>query len=300
MRLKGLDLNLLIAMNILLEERSVSKAADRLFLSQPAVSASLQRLRQYFNDPILVQHGKRMIPTSYAEKIHPEVKRLLTQIERVIAISSEFDPASSEREFKLMASDYITTILVAPVAELLAQSAPMTKLDIRLPDRQVAQEFERGELDLVLTPEEFVTPGHPCELVFEENHVVVGWDQNPVFAKGLTEQDFLESPHVAVSIGPHRHKSFIERQLEEMQINRRIDILAPSFSTIPWFLTGTNRLALMHERLARAFVKSLPLQIAEPPIHFKPMREMMQHHSARDTDAGLSWLREVIRAFAAS
>ena len=86
MRLKGLDLNLLIAMNILLEERSVSKAADRLFLSQPAVSASLQRLRQYFNDPILVQHGKRMIPTSYAEKIHPEVKSLLTQLDRVIDI----------------------------------------------------------------------------------------------------------------------------------------------------------------------------------------------------------------------
>ena len=119
MRRKGLDLNLLIALDVLLDEGNVSRAAERLHLSQPAASAALGRLRNYLGDELLVLHGKRMIPTSYAESLRPEVKRILEQVDGVISMSAECNPLRSERVFRLMASDYITTVLLIPLAAKL-------------------------------------------------------------------------------------------------------------------------------------------------------------------------------------
>lgn len=124
MRLKGLDLNLLVALDILLDERSVSRAAERLHLSQPAASAALGRLRDYFEDELLVLHGKRMIPTAYAESLVPELKQILAHVDELIATSAEFDPASTERVFRLMGSDYIATILISAVVAKLHTAAP--------------------------------------------------------------------------------------------------------------------------------------------------------------------------------
>ena len=178
MRFKGLDLNLLVALDILLAESSVSRAAERLHISQPAASAALGRLRDYFGDELLIQHGKRMIPTSYADSLAPEIRRILGQVDSIIQMSSEFDPPSSKRVFRLMASDYIAAVLIGPAIKRLAEVAPDIQLDIRLPSERVGIEFERGEIDLVLTPEEYISPNHPAELLFEEQHVVVGWEEN--------------------------------------------------------------------------------------------------------------------------
>jgi len=294
MRLKGLDLNLLVALDALLDERSVSRAAERLHLSQPAASAALSRLRDYFHDELLVLHGKRMIPTSYAQSLAPEVKRILAQVENVISMSAEFDPARAERLFRLMASDYITTVLVTPVAAMLERLAPSVKLDIRLPEDAVLAEFERGEIDLILVPEEFLSPLHPAELMFEEPHVVLGWRENPIFEREVTVEAVLEAGHVSVTLGPTRGPVFTGRQLEKLGHRRRIDVFAPNFAAVPWFLIGTNRLAVMQERLAKLFTAALPLSIAPLPMEFPSMRLMAQYHSAREKDQGLKWLRGLL------
>ena len=295
MRLKGLDLNLLVALDVLLEERSVSRAAERLHVSQPAASAALGRLRDYFKDELLVLHGKRMIPTSYAESLQPEVRRILADVDGMISMSAEFDPQRSERVFRFMASDYITTVLLIPLASELERAAPGVRLDARLPDDTIQLEFERGEIDAMLVPEEFTVPHHPSELLFEEPHVIVGWSRNPIFAGPIGVDEFYGAAHVGVRIGPDMDLTFTERRLEALGRSRKMAVFAPNFSVVPWFLVGTHRLAVMQQRLAEAFKSVMPLQTAPLPFEFAPMRLMVQHHSARMADQGLLWLLDRLR-----
>ena len=299
MRLKGLDLNLLVALDILLEERSVSRAAERLHLSQPAASAALARLRDYFQDQLLVLHGKRLITTSYAEVLLPEVKRVIRQVDDLIAMSTEFNPAQSERFFHLMTSDSIATVLLSPVISAMQAIAPHIKVDIRLPEDTLSTKFENGEIDLSLVPQEFLSPQHPSELIYEESHVIVGWNKNPAFKQKITEEAFFEASHVSVFIGPNSEPSFTERNMQKMGYKRRIDIHAPHFSSLPWLLANTNRLAVIQQRLAQQFISVFPLKYAPLPFEFPGMRVMLQYHAAREKDEGLRWLRQLIHKTAA-
>lgn len=294
MRLKGLDLNLLVALDILLEERSVTRTAERLNLSQPAASAALGRLRNFFQDELLVLHGKRLIPTSYAENLMPEVRSILKQLDDLISMSTEFDPTRSKRLFRLMASDYISTVLLPDVVSRMQTLAPNVKIDTRLPEDSVHAIFERGEIDLMLIPDEFLSSQHPAELLIEEPHVLVSWEGNSLFDHKITEQLFLEAGHVAVTLGPNRDPSFTERNMEKLGIKRQIDIYAPYFSAVPWLLLNTNRLAVMQERLAMMFANILPLKLSPLPFDFPTMRIMAQYHCARESDQGLKWFRQVL------
>jgi LysR family transcriptional regulator, nod-box dependent transcriptional activator len=288
-----------VALDVLLDECSVSRAAERLHLSQPAVSAALARLRDYFQDDLLVLHGKRMIATAYAESLAPEVRAVLGRIDTLIAMSSEFDPAASERRFSLIASDYICTVLLAPAMQHLQLAAPHIEVDIRLPNDQMLLEFDRGEVDLLMTPADYVLPGHPTELLLEEQHVVVAWADNPNIGETLTQAEFLQAPHVVVTIGHNRQHTYAEPYLEKAIGLRHVEVFAPNFTLVPWLLIGTTRLAVMHERLAHTFAANLPLRLLPLPVDVPPMREMLQFHSARSEDRGLRWLREVLRRVAA-
>lgn len=296
MRLDNFDLNLLIAFHVLVEERSVTRAAQRLNLTQSAASAALKRLRDAMQDEILVQHGKKMIPTSHAVRIAPQVAATITQLRSLISASAAFDPRTSSRRFRIEASDYITTVLLVPLLSVLADQAPGVGLDLSLPTEGSGDRLNDGELDLLLTPEDFMPPGHPRELLFEERHVVVGWSGNPMMHRPMTEADFFATGHVAVRISGR--DTFIESALRKYG-ERRIEVTAPSFIQAPWLLPGTQRLALMHQRLAALVAPRLSLSIAEAPIDLPIMREMMQYHSARSNDAALTWLRKQLLEVAA-
>ncbi|MYH62531.1 MAG: LysR family transcriptional regulator [Caldilineaceae bacterium SB0675_bin_29] len=299
MRLKGLDLNLLVALDVLLDERNVSRAAERLYVSQPAASAALGRLRDYFKDELLVLHGKRMIPTSYAENLQPEVRQILAQVDNMVSMTAEFDPLRSERVFRFMASDYITTVLLIPMASELERLAPGVWLDTRLPDEAIQLEFERGEIDVMLVPEEFTVAKHPSELVFEESHVIVGWAENPIFQREVSKEAFFNASHVGVRIGPDRDMTFTERNVEALGQPRKMAVFAPNFSVVPWFLVGTHRLAVMQQRLVATYKSVMALATAPLPFEFPSMRLMAQYHSARTADQGLLWLLDRIRHHAA-
>ena len=299
MRFRGLDLNLLVAFEALLEVRSVSRAAERMHLSQPAMSAALARLRTYFGDDILVQHGKRMHPTAFAEGLLPQVRECLQGLESLVSTSPGFDPAESQRVFKIVASDYITASVLVPLVTRLATKAPGVRLDFLMTTDQAAQQLDAGKIDLLITPDLYCAPGHPTELLFEEQHVVVGWKENPVFRRELTEEDFLSAGHVVVRVGNSRTAAFADRQLELLGLNRRVEITAGSFTIVPWLLNGTQRLALMHERLVRIMAKEFPIAHAPLPFKFPVMSEMVQFHRARAPDEGLAWLRAEVAAAAA-
>jgi LysR family nod box-dependent transcriptional activator len=227
------------------------------------------------------------------------VKRVIRQVGDLIAMSTEFDPAQSERFFHLMASDSISTVLLSPTISAMQAIAPRIKVDIRLPEDTLNTKFENGEIDLSLLPQEFLSPQHPSELIYEESHVVVGWDKNPVFKKKITEEAFFEASHVSVSIGHNSTPSYTERNMQKMGYERRIDIHAPHFSSLPWLLANTNRLAVIQERLALKFASVFPLKSAPLPFEFPRMRVMLQYHAAREKDEGLKWLRDLLHKTAA-
>ena len=291
MRFKGLDLNLLVALDALLATRSVTAAGRRLNLSQPAMSAALARLRDYFHDKILVSDGNRMQLTTYAEALAPRLKTQLQGLDVLLARSDGFEPASAERTFSIIATDYITAVVLAPLMGGLEADAPGLRFEISTPYDDSAEQLAQGNVDLLITPDAFVHPDHPVELLFEERQVLVGWSGNPLFRRALTEEDVFNYGHVAVSFGRQRTASFADRQLALLGKARRIEATAPTFMAAPWLLRGTNRIAFMHERLARAMAESFPIAIAEIPFAFPVMREMVQHHRARSADDGLAWLR---------
>jgi DNA-binding transcriptional LysR family regulator len=290
MRFKGLDLNLLPALDVLLDERSVSRAAQRLNLSQPALSASLAKLRSYFGDPLLVSQGRRMIPTAEARAIQRELGPILANIEELIARSTAFDPATSDRIFRISASDYLVAVLFPRLIRALEREAPFIGLDLLAPSQDAQTALERGDLDLLLTPEEHCVAGHPATLLFEERHVVAGWKGNPMLAKPISEAEFFAAEHVAVRIGQVNRASVAESHLESLADDRRIKIVAASFTTVPDLLVGTHRLAVMHERLARLTAERLPIAWQDLSFPFPAMREMIQFNRTRSEDAGLRWL----------
>ncbi|MBA4761642.1 LysR family transcriptional regulator [Sphingomonas sp.] len=298
MRLDQFDLNLLIAFDVLIEERSVTRAAQRLNLTQSAMSAALKRLRESFSDEILVQHGKRMVPTAAALSLAPDVSAALLNMRAILASGMRFDPASSQRKFRIVASDYITTVLLGPALRLLHKEAPQIQIEITLPRSDILEMLDDGEIDLLISPEQFLSPDHPRELLFEERHVVVGCATNPIMQRPLDVESYYASGHVATSVS--RDGTFIDNYLRGQGEQRRVEVICAAFSQVPWILPGTSRLALMHERLAKELAPVLGLKIQEPPIPLPLMREMMQFHSARSMDRGLSWLCARLKAVGAA
>ncbi len=297
MRFKGLDLNLMMALDVLLDECNVSASARRLNMTQPAMSAALNRLRDFFHDDILMSNGRRMMATAYAQSLHGRVKAILADVQLLVSTSSLFEAVSSTRTFRIATSDYITAVLITPLAERIAREAPGIRLDLRFPDESSQAQLDSGEIDLVITPEEYISASQPADLVFEEDHVIVGWSVNPAFGAEIDEAAFYALKHVAVSIGG-RQTSFAERHIEALGGTRIIDITAPSFTTVPWLLINTDRVAVMHKRLADRLMTYMPLKAAPLPFAFPPMREMMQYHRTHALDSGLAWLRSQIQQVA--
>jgi LysR family nod box-dependent transcriptional activator len=291
MRFKGLDLNLLVIFDVLMRHHSVSRAAEQLHLSQPAISAALKRLRDYFGDDILVVTGRRMFPTSFAESMWPQIRQSLEIIGSVVSTSTKFDATTSQRTFRMCGSDYMATAVFAPLARRLSQEAPTVVLDLTLSSDQSEQQLEHAQVDLLISPEGYTVRDMPAEHLLDERHVVVGCASNPIFSRPLDEDAFMSARHVQVAIGAFRTLAFGDREIEMQGRRRRIDVIASSFAIVPWLLIDTPRLALMHERLARVMAQHQPLAIAPVPFDFPVMREMIQFHPARASDPGLVWLR---------
>ena len=300
MRFRGLDLNLLVALDALLTEQNVSAAARKVFLSQSAMSGALARLRSHFQDELLVPLGRRMVLTAAAEGLRGPLHQLMLQIEATVGAGMRFDPALSRRGFVIHASDYITEVVFSQVVRLLALEAPNVVLEIVPPLGVPAASLETGEVDLLITPEAYVSREHPAELLYEEQHVVVGWSGNERLAAPLTAEQFFGLGHVVVRFAPFRAESFADSEIAKLGGERRIELIAPSFSSVPKLLVGTQRVSVMHRRLAAIHEQFLPLAVQPLPFRLGALREMIQFHHVRSGDAGVQWLKGKIQAVASA
>jgi LysR family transcriptional regulator, nod-box dependent transcriptional activator len=293
MRFQRLDLNLLVALDALIEDRSVSTAARRLFLSQPALSGALNRLREYFRDDLLVPSGRQMILTPKAEELRGPVREALMLIQAKITTPLEFDPATAERKFNLVASDYAFNVLLADVVREAAAVAPGISFQFDTPGKLAFERLERGEVELILTISSHLANEHPRIPVYEDDHAVICWSEG-AHREGLTVQSFLDAGHVVAVFGPERNPAFTETYFVQQGISRRVEISLPSFSALPQAVVGTNRLATMYRRHAEFFAKFLPLMLHEPPVPMPRIAEEMQWHALRSNDHGLQWLVQLI------
>ena len=292
MRFHRLDLNLLVALDALLTERSVSLAAERLCLSQSATSSALARLRDYFGDEMMVVRGRQMVLTARAEELIEPVRAVLDQIQKTIAVTPVFDPVTCDRQIRMMASDYVTDVLLSDVLRGLETSAPNMRVDI-LPMHDAPQEvIERQQVDLLVTLDYALSPDHPSQILFEDDHVVIGWDQNPAMHEEITRQRYFELGHVVARFGKSRVPAFEDSFMRRMKQTRRVEVVAPSFLSLGGLVIGTNRIATVHRRMAVNMASYAPLILRELPFMVPPIREAVQWHIANSNDAPLRWIVE--------
>ena len=300
MRFQRLDLNLLVALDALLSERSVSLAAERIFLSQSATSSALGRLREYFNDELLVMKGRQMVLTARGEELIEPVRAVLQQIRTTIAVAPEFDPATSDRTVTIMASDYATEVLLSQALQQFSQTAPHMTFEIAPLNEQIIETLERGGADLLVTIDYAISPDYPSEQLYDDDYVVVGWEGNPHLAGGMDRDLYFRLGHVTTKFGRARVPAFEEWFMRSQSMPRRVEIAAPSFLSVPFLLVGTERIATMHRRLALRMAKHLPLKIMPVPFDIPPVRTAVQWHSSNDCDKALRWVVAELKRVAAT
>lgn len=291
MRFKGLDLNLLFALDVLLTERSVSRAAEKLCLSQSATSGALARLREYFGDDLLVQVGRKMVPTPRASELSEKVRAALSRIDSTILQPAQFDPATAKRDIRIVASDYMTVIWLSKTLRKLTVKAPNLKFKILSPTDKHEEALEIGSIDFIAMPEPFLAKNQPSVQLFSDTYVVLKWEGNTAYRDKISKTEFYNAKHVGVSF-PTLTLTFENWFIKYRGGIREIDTTVGSFSTLPFMLIETNKIALMFSRLASEFTRILPLETLPSPIDIPPLIECLQWNSISSTDQCLMWVRD--------
>ena len=290
-RFNKLDLNLLVALDQLLKERSVTRAAESLNMSASAMSNALARLRDYFEDELLVQIGRKMELTPRAEGLQDVVRDLLLRIESSIGAPPAFEPHTSDRTFRIFASDYTQLVLGPALMTLAARQKATVRFEFAPQVSEPHRYLERGEADLLIIPTGFMSPDHPSEVLYRENFVCMVWRDGALAGGRLDFDRYVAAEHVVMQPAGGRADAFEGWFLKRYGITRRVAVLTYSFITLPALLVGTDRVATVHERVARRLVGVWPLEIQPTPMTIDPMEQAMQWHKFRTNDPGLAWLR---------
>ncbi len=295
----ALDLNLLVALDALLRERGVSAAAKRLGLSQPATSHALARLREVLGDPLLVRVGRTMELSPRAEQLGPEVEVALRAVMAVFRAPSPFVPATLAHAFGVAATDYVQLVLLGQLVQALAEAAPRASIHV-LPmgERSFVEVLRVGEIELAigLPPTGGATDIHVSEL-FRDRTVGIARKGHAAAQGKLTPANYANCQHVLVA--PRgTPQSSIDQSLAKLGLSRRVVLTVPSFLVVPHIVAESDAVALVAERLARVFVRLLPLEMFEPPFDVGATRITMAWHARSHVDPAHRFFRELVRRVA--
>lgn len=295
MRFKKLDLNLLVALDVLLKERSVTQAAQQLNLSTSAMSNSLSKLREYFNDDLLISIGRKMEITPRGQVLHDAVRNVLLTIDTTLAAEPAFEPRSSDHTFRILSSDYTQLVLAPALLGLAAKAGCTARFSFVAQSGTPYKQLERGEADLLVIPTEFMSPDHPHEALFQEDFVCVVWRHSKLAQGVLDLERYANAEHVVMQHSTNvRLDAFEGWFLKRYGVTRRIAVSTFSFTTLPALVVGTEMVATVHVRVAARLVKAWPLEIRPTPIPFDKMEQSVQWHKFRTTDPALVWLRGIL------
>lgn len=301
MNLLNFDLNLLRVLDALLHEQSTVKAGERIGLSQPAVSSALGRLRHALNDPLFVREGQRIVPTPYAKSLEFSLRRILNEIEELIAGPDSFDPAKAEQNFKISGSDFFAEMLMPPLAKLLSRLAPKIQVQLvdLVPDNYVGT-LEKHGIDLALVPKIDFPAWIDSMPAFRSTFVMIARSGHPRLDRAQVKPGdvvpidlFCDLGHVVFS--PEGNlKAMGDAALARIGRERRVVMTMPGFGGVCNAVAGSDLVALMPEQLARKVSPRLGLEIYNPPMLINPALICMIWHKRNTSHPTHRWLREMV------
>ncbi|MFG1496295.1 LysR family transcriptional regulator [Saccharospirillum sp. HFRX-1] len=308
MQLNRIDMNLLVYLDVLLRERSVTKAADQLGISQPAMSNGLRRLRVLFDDPLLIRTSEGMTPTERARQLEPTLRTVLQDIERAVRPRSDFDAAASGRVFRIMVSDYAESTLIPPLLRRLREIAPSVILDLMTPSDVSFFDVEQGKVDLVINRFNSIPQSFHQTTVWKDDFCCMVSRDNPIL-DNFSLKNYLEAQHVWVSKtgfgvsvgvdpGDVQRLGWVDEVLRQLGKKRRITVFTRHYQAAMLLseqndlvLTVPSRAALLQAENPRLVVKAPPFEI--PPIQLKLVWSPLLHH-----DPAHRWMRRLINEVA--
>jgi DNA-binding transcriptional LysR family regulator len=293
--LANIDLNLLVVFDALVAEGHATRAAERIGLTQPAVSHALNRLRALFGDPLFVRSPRGMVPTSLAQDIAPSVRSILEQVEGVLRGGRALDPAASTRQFVLGLSDYAAFVLLPRLTVRLDQEASGVSLVVRNTSRSVGLPMlEDGTVELIAGnfPE---PPTHMREeLLYEEDFICAGRRDHPDLGEPLDLDRYLALRHLQVSTKGNP-SGYVDAVLAEKGLKRNVAVTVGHFLMAPMLVDASDLVATEPRRLLTPLAGRLPLRLFSPPIDIPLFRVVQTWHARHDADPGHQWLRRILR-----
>jgi DNA-binding transcriptional LysR family regulator len=299
MNIRSVNLNLLAAFDALYTERSVTAAARRAGVTQPAMSNTLSQLRSLFDDALFVRHRTGLTPTARAQQLAEPIRQGLKLLEGALSAPS-FEPATSERRFVVAASDYVELVLLPSLLRRLAKEAPGVRLQLKPWGlHEAPPELARGEYDLMLGFYDKLPPHHHEQLLFEDEYVCVVRRRHPTVKTKLSLAQYCALSHVLVSSRSDSPGS-VDRALATLGKKRTIGARVSHFMTVPVLVAQTDFVAALDRRVAQVFAAPLGLKLFPPPLKLPKGSVGQVWHDQQHTDPAKRWLRSVIAEVAAA
>lgn len=294
--MQPIDLNLLLALNILLETESVTDAAKIMHLSPPAMSRTLSRIRKVIGDPLLVRSGRRLVPTNYAIALRPKVQAILEELNTLFQMERRVDIANIEKTFSIKISDITFGAFETRLVTKLRQEAPNIKI-VCLPDERAAlTDFRQGVIDLEIGELTEYGPDIRVHQLYSEKEVGLVRANHPLYKKKkVSLEEFLKYPHVLVSKEGIENKP-IDHALAKVGMKRNVNLSLPSYFTALYAVTVSDTIIAAPCSLAEVFKKSFGVHSFSIPIETPPVTVSMAWHQRNDYDPIHIWLRKCVQS----
>ena len=291
-----IDLNLLVHLNALLTERSVTRAAGAVGIGQSAMSHNLARLRELFDDELLTRGPDGMRLTPRAMTLLDPVRTALAQVETVLRRDQSFDPATAVRTFRLGLSDSMEILIVPRLLARMREIAPGIHLRLYNVDTsRLLDDLDADEVDLALSygPIQQGQLHHMQRVLFTESFLCMFNAEKTGVTPPISLEDYIRLPHVLTSLRPGRSvRGFVDEALEELGLQRSVALTTPRFLTVPYLVAQAPVIVTMGARLARRFAADLGLSLSPPPVKVKDVTVSLLWHASYHHDPAHIWLRD--------
>lgn len=300
MKLSALDLNLLVAFDALASEGSVTRAAAKLNLSQPAMSGALARLRAYFGDPLFVRRGGEMRPTAHAQQLARPIADALGALREALEPEARFRPELSTRSFRIAANDYVEAVHFGRLMNAVQREAPGVSIRVLRPAqvfRPPEDLLREGAVDLALglfAPEVRPRADLLAQPLGLDRIVAVLRARHPAAKRRLDLRTFVKLPQIGIIYPGEARAGLIDSVLASRGLERRVALTVAHLMSVPGIVLGSDLLGLAPARLAERWVKGHALRIFELPIDMPELPFTMVWHASRQSDPGQRWIRDLI------
>ncbi|WP_419834746.1 LysR family transcriptional regulator [Endozoicomonas atrinae] len=308
MNIARVDLNLMVYLDVLLRERNVTRAAEQLGITQPAMSNGLRRLRELFNDPLLIRTSEGMTPTERALELQPLIREALLAMEKTIQPKEKFDPETSQRVFRIMASDYAESTLIPLVLKQVRSLAPSVTLDVLTPSDVSFHDVEQGWVDMAINRFDSLPQSFYQSRIWQDDFSCVVSRENPIL-NNFTLDSYLQSQHiwasktgmgVGVGVNPEdvQRLGWVDEALAAVGKKRKISVFTRHYQVAMLLSAQNDLIATLPSRLADIERFSTKLAVVRPPFEIPSFDLSMAWSPLLHHDSAHQWLRQIIKSVA--